>query len=60
MSCTASVKETTATTGLLINRKEKTVVIQLVVDSQNFFSNVLIGAGLSIWDRDGDEFHEIK
>jgi hypothetical protein len=29
MSCTASAKETTAkTTGLLINGKEKTVVIQ--------------------------------
>jgi hypothetical protein len=25
-----------------------------------FFSNVIIGGGLSIWDRDGDEFHEIK
>jgi hypothetical protein len=24
------------------------------------FFNVIIGGGLSIWDRDGDEFHEIK
>jgi hypothetical protein len=25
-----------------------------------FFSNVIIGGELSIWDRDGDEFYEIK
>ena len=25
-----------------------------------FFLNVIIGGGLSIWDRDGDQFHEIK
>jgi len=25
-----------------------------------FFLNVIVGGGLSIWDRDGDEFHEIK
>ena len=23
-----------------------------------FFSNVIIGGGLSIWDRDGVEFHD--
>jgi hypothetical protein len=28
--------------------------------AQIFFSNVIIGEGLSVWDRDGDEFHEIK
>jgi len=32
----------------------------IVVDPQNFFSNAIIGGGLSIWDRDGDEFHETK
>jgi hypothetical protein len=25
-----------------------------------FFLNVLIGGELSIWDKVGDEFHEIK
>jgi hypothetical protein len=59
MSCTASAKETTATTGLLINGKEKTGHT-IVVEPQNFFSNAIISGGLSIWDRDGVEFHEIK
>jgi len=26
----------------------------------DFFFNVINGGGLSIWDRDGDEFYEIK
>jgi hypothetical protein len=28
--------------------------------AQNFFSYSIIGGGLSTWDRDGDEFLEIK
>jgi hypothetical protein len=55
MACPASAKETTATTEELLINKNETIVL----DPQNFFSNVIIGGVLSIWNRDGDEFHEV-